>query len=292
MNRPFRFGVTSGSAQSHTAWVELARKAEALGYSTILVPDRTAANVAPFTALSIAAQATSKLRVGTYVLVNDYRHPALVAKEIAMLDVLSEGRVELGIGVGNFVEDFKQLGIPFDSPGTRIARLEESLQVMLALFTGEEVTFKGKYYTIEGMRGIPKPVQQPHPPILIGGAGRRLLELGARYVDILGIGPSRNPQGTTSQDAPAAEKIEWVRQAAGARFDSIELNQGAFSIEINDSTPITMQQRFGPPRVPVSLEQAIEQLQADREQYGFSYIQVGEHQIENFAPVVARLAGR
>ena len=108
---------------------------------------------------------------------------------------------------------------------------------MLALFTrGEELTFKGKYYTIEGMRGVPKPVQQPHPPILIGGAGRRLLELGARYVDILGIGASRNPHGTTSQDAPMSEKIEWVRQAAGDRFDSIELNQGAFSIEIIDST--------------------------------------------------------
>ena len=208
-----------------------------------------------------------------------------------MLDLLSEGRVELGMGVGRFAADYKQLGIPFDSPGTRIARLEESLQVMAALFTGEEVNFKGKFYTLEGMRGIPTPMQRPHPPLLIGGSGRRLLELGARYVDILGVGQSFNPQGTTSQDAPMSDKIQWIRQAAGDRFDSIELNQGAFFIEIAGSTPVAAQ-RFGPPTVPVSLEQAIEQLQADRDQYGFSYIQVGEHQMDNFAPVVAQLAGK
>ena len=186
--RPFRFGVVSGNAVSHAEWVSKARRAEELGYAILLVPDHIVIGIAPLTALAVAAEATSTLRVGSLVLGNDFRHPAWLAKEAATLDLLSDGRFELGMGAGYLPADYAQTGLPFDSPGTRIDRLEEALDIVAQLFTGEAVSFSGKHYRVTGLQGRPTPVQRPGPPIFVGGTGRRLLSVAARRADSLGVG--------------------------------------------------------------------------------------------------------
>lgn len=294
MSKPFRFGIVS-AASSHDAWVGLARRAEELGYSTLLMPDRVMMGLSILTALSVAAEATTSLRVGSYVFANDYRHPALLAKELASLDVLSNGRVEIGLGAGVGGGDYEQLGIPFDSAGTRISRLEEGLQIIKQFFTEESVNFAGKYYTVQGLRGVPRSVQRPHPPILIGSSGKRLLTIAAREATIISPTPKYNWGGKGEVvDVPLEEKIAWVREAAGERFASLELAQPTYDISITDSPVPAQPQAGGPPfpTRPMTLEQSIEYLLELRERYGFSYIQLSGGQMENFAPVVARLAGK
>src|SRR5260370_14881650 len=167
MHRPFRFGVISGNALSRAEWIAKARKAEELGYTTLLVPDHITVGIAPLTALAVAAQATTSLRVGSLVFCNSFRHPALLAKEVATLDLLSEGRFELGLGAGQLPADYTQTGIPLDATCIRISRLEEALHLMKQVFTGETVNFSGTYYTITEMQGKPIPIQRPHPPIYV-----------------------------------------------------------------------------------------------------------------------------
>src|SRR6266851_1192241 len=158
MHKPFRFGVVVAYAPLHTAWITTARRAEELGYATLLMPDRTnIGGLAPLTALAVAAEATTALRIGSYVFCNEYRHPVLLAREAATLDLLSEGRFELGLGAGVGPAEFQQMGIPFANAGTRVGHLEETLQLLKHLFTEETVNFSGKYYTITEMRGYPRP---------------------------------------------------------------------------------------------------------------------------------------
>ena len=297
MHRPFRFGVVTASAQSHAAWVSLARRAEELGYATLLMPDRPSlGGLAPFTALAVAAESTTSLRVGSYVFCNDYRHPALLAREVATLDLLSDGRFELGLGAGVGPSDYGQLGISFESAGIRVSRLEEALHIIKQLFTEEIVNFSGKYYTITEMKGLPRPVQKPHPPIFIGSTGKRMLSIAAREADIIAITSRMTAQGTDPTDANPEQKVAWVREAAGERFAHLELAQTAYSIMITDSrADVASQARELPsfiPRIPMSVEQAVAHLLEQRERYGYSYIQVNDAQIESFAPVVARLTGK
>jgi probable F420-dependent oxidoreductase len=294
MARPFRFGIVSGGAQSGTEWITRARRIEELGYATLLVVDRTLVGLAPLTALAIAAGATTSLRIGSHVFCNDYRHPALLAKETATLDLLSNGRFELGLGAGAGPMDYKQLGIPFDSPGTRVSRFEEALHIIKQLWSGEVVNFAGQHYTITEMRGLPRPIQQPRPPIFIGSASKRMLSIAAREADIVSPTYKLGAQGIDPTDVPLEEKVAWVRAAAGERFSQLELAQGAYPITITDSGADTLPQAGGPPipKMPMSTEQAVEHLIEQRERYGFSYIQLYEGQMENFAPVVARLAGK
>src|SRR5215472_3131108 len=186
--RPFRFGVATGSAHSRAEWVSKARRAEELGYATLVVADHLSTGLAPLSALAVAAEATTWLRIGSLVFNNDFRHPALLAREAATLDLLSDGRFEFGLGAGYLPEDCTQLGLAFDTPGTRISRLEEAIQLILRLWTQESVTFSGTYYTLKEMREKPKPLQRPHPPLYIGGTAKRILSLAARYADIVGIG--------------------------------------------------------------------------------------------------------
>src|SRR5205085_11460798 len=161
MARPFRFAVVSVGAPALDAWSGLARRAEELGYSTLVMPDRLQTPLAIHTALAVAAAVTTRLRVGSHVFVTDFRHPALVAREMATLDALSGGRVELGLGAGVSPSDYQTLGVPFDSPGTRVGRVEEAVQIMKALFSGEPVNFAGRYYTVTNLRTGVRPVQQP-----------------------------------------------------------------------------------------------------------------------------------
>ncbi|GCE09773.1 TIGR03621 family F420-dependent LLM class oxidoreductase [Dictyobacter aurantiacus] len=294
MLKPFRFGVVGGNAQSRESWISFARRVEELGYSSLLLPDRTQMNVAPFAALAVAATAATTLRVGSYVFCNDYRHPAVLAKEAATLDLLSDGRFELGIGAGVGPEDYNQLGLPFDSAGTRVGRVEEAVTIIKQFFTEERVNFKGKYYTVTDLPALPKPAQRPHPPIFIGSASQRMLSIAARHADIVSPTIKFARPGETINDVPLEQKVEWIRAAAGERFEQLEFSQSDFGLTITDSTAQVFHITGGPrmPQKFMSTEQAVEYLLEQREQLRFSYIHVNAGQMENFAPVVARLAGK
>src|SRR5215217_5316012 len=234
VHHPFRYGIINEQMTSRQAWLDRARRAEELGYATFLirdhfVPDYFGDQFAPFTALMAAAAATTTLRVGTLVIDNVYRHPGVLAKETATLDLLSDGRFELGLGAGWLKAEYGAAGMPFDPAGTRIDRLEEAIGILKGLFTDGPVTFSGKHYTITGLEGYPKPSQRPHPPIMIGGAGKRVLALAAREANIVHFLPSTIATGTLPDNprdrlsATLEERIAWVREKSGSRFDAIEL---------------------------------------------------------------------
>jgi probable F420-dependent oxidoreductase len=295
MSRPFRFGVVEAQAPSRTAWVTIVRRVEDLGYATLLIPDRmNVGSLAPTPALAVAASVTTSLRVGSYVFCNGYRHPVLLAREAATLDLLSDGRFEPGLGTGVSAFEFQQMGIPFGSAGARVDHLAETLQIMKRLFTEETVSFTGKYYTITEMKGYPRPVQKPHPPILVAGAGERMLKLASREADIIAIGSKITARGADPADATLEQKIAWIKEAAGDRFADLELCQTIFDLEITDSGTARSPQPGGwsIPGRPLTTEQAVAHLLEQRERYGFSYLQVSAGQVENFAPVVAQLAGK
>ena len=280
--KAFRFGVVSGGHPSRSAWIALAQRIEEAGYSSLLVPDVLGTPLATITALAVAATVTTKLRVGSYVFVNDYRNPALLAREIATLDQLSDGRVELGLGAGNWPLDFQQFGISFDKAGVRVSRFAEGLSIIKQFFTSETVNFSGEYYTTTALHPVPRAVQQPHPPILIGSSGRRMLTLAAREADIILLTP------------PVEEKLGWIREAAGERFEHLEFGQTAFGIKVTDGPIIATPAFQGMPveARPMTTAQAVEHLLEQRERLGISYIQVQENQLENFTPVLARLNGK
>jgi probable F420-dependent oxidoreductase len=306
--RPFRFGVTAPTPSAGTDWVERARRVEQLGYSILVVPDHFRDHLAPVPALTAAALATTRLRVGSLVFSNDFRHPAVLAKEAATIDVLSGGRFELGLGGGWLRAEYDQTGIPFDAPGTRIERLEEAVTIIKGLLAGERVTFAGGHYTIADLEGRPTPVQRPHPPIAIGGGGRRTLTLAAREASIVGLVPRARRDGsgldlTDLSDAATREKLEWVRAAAGERFDSLEIHaliQAVAVAERRTAAADDLASRFKVARDVVletvyvllgTIDEMCETLQKRRERYGISYLTVFERDMEVFAPVVARLAG-
>ncbi len=293
MNRPFRFGVVAAYATSHSAWITTARRAEELGYATLLMPDRTTiGSFAPFPALAVAAEATKTLRVGSYVFCNEYRHPVILARDAATLDVLSEGRFELGLGAGVGAYEAQQMGMPFADAGVRVGHLEETLKLIKQLFTEETVNFNGKYYTVTEMKGNIPPAQKPHMPILVAGAGERMLKLAAREADIIAVGSKITARGVDTTDATMEQKIAWIKEASGERFAVLELSQTVYGLVITDSKASVSNQGPPIPKKQVSTEEAVAQLLEQRERFGFSYIQVFEGQMENFAPIVARLAGQ
>lgn len=295
MSRPFRFGVVVAYAPSHTAWNATARRVEELGYSTLLMPDRVSVGtLAPMQALAVAAQATTTLRFGTYVICNGYRHPVMLAREAATLDMLSNGRFELGLGTGVSGDEFQRMGLRFESAGTRFGQLEETLQLLKLLFTEETVNFSGKYYTVTELKGKIRTVQQPYPPLLVAGAGERMLKLAAREANIIAIGSKIGACGADPTDASLEQKIAWIKEAAGPREADLELSQTIFDIEITDSAVAPAPQSGGwvVPQRSFSTEQAVAHLLEQRERYGFSYLQISQRQMENFAPVLARLSGK
>lgn len=231
MVRPLRFSTQAGAAASGEEWMARARRLETLGYSALLIPDHVIGTQlwSIFPALTAAATATSKLRVGTLVIANDFRNPLLLAREFATLDLVSGGRAEIGLGAGWALRDYESLGIPYDRGRVRVERLAESVRVMKRLFTEEKVTHEGRYYRLKEAQLGPKPVQRPHPPIHIAGGGREILSLAGREADIVGIiamvggaGRVREQREVTAE--ASVEKIGWVREAAGDRFDEIELS--------------------------------------------------------------------
>lgn len=309
MTRPFRFAAQIAKAPTKAAWGEAARKAEDLGYSTLTMPDHFGDQLAPVPAMMAAADATTDLRIGTLVFDNDYRHPLLLAKEAATLDLLSDGRLELGLGAGWMRTDYTQSGIAYDPPATRVDRFEEGIAVLKGLMGDGPFSFHGKHYTITEHDGLPKPVQRPHPPIIIGGGGRRVLSVAAREADIVSINPNLREGLGGAETAPdtvparTTRKVEWVRQAAGPRFAQLELSVlVGFCMFTDDPLPIAeaMAPAFGgitaeeALHVPLcligSVDAMVEELQRRREEWGFSYVAI-EGPWEEFGAVISRLAG-
>ncbi|HEV8671869.1 MAG TPA: TIGR03621 family F420-dependent LLM class oxidoreductase [Candidatus Limnocylindria bacterium] len=228
--RPMRFATQSGSAANGQAWIDRARRLEMLGYGTLAMPDHMIGGAwAAMPALAVAAAVAPKLRVGTLVIDNDFRNPTVFARECATLDVLTNGRFELGIGAGWLDRDYESTGIHFDRGRVRVARLAEAVTLMKRLFTEEQVTFAGTYYTVEKAEVRPKTVQEPHPPLLIAGGGPDILALAGREADIVAIvppgitGSGKIPPESFTLDT-MREQIGIVRAAAGERFGEIELS--------------------------------------------------------------------
>ncbi|HUF32687.1 MAG TPA: TIGR03621 family F420-dependent LLM class oxidoreductase [Acidimicrobiales bacterium] len=308
-HHPFRFGIQLANAADGPAWAALARKAEDLGYSSLLMPDHFGDQLAPVPALVAAAAATTELKVGALVWDNDYKHPVVLAKEAATIDVLSGGRLEFGIGAGWMRSDYDGAGMPYDPPGVRISRMEEAITIIKGLLAGETVTFTGEHYRVDAMEGTPRPVQQPGPPIIIGGGGKRVLSIAGREADIVGInvnlaageiGPDAGPNATAEA---TAQKVAWVRDAAGDRFDEIELNVLVFLAIVTDDREGTAAAMAGgfnirpdqalqvPHALVGNVDEICEDLRQRRDDHGLSYITFNEGAFEAMAPVVARLAG-
>ena len=313
--RPFRFLAPMPRLdQPAGRWRDAVRRIEDLGFATVSISDHFTRGwvMEPVVAMTAAAAATERLRVLSLVLGNDYRHPVLVHKAMATLDVLSEGRVEIGVGAGWMRSDYQAAGIPYDEPAARIDRLEESVTVLKGLFGPGPLTFAGDHYRISGLDGLPKPVQRPHPPLLVGGGGRRVLSVAGRHADIVSVNPSLRDGVVTAElltDATAEridQKVAWVREAAaaaGRRPEEVELQlnllvcqvatgPGQASLAVSSlagaADPTLLEK--SPAVLAGSVGQCVEALQERRERFGISYVNLGGD-VEAVAPVVARLAG-
>lgn len=316
-SHPLRFGVIDESSQTKAMLLHRAQQAERLGYATFLLRDHFVAGefahqLAPIAGLMAAAAATTTLRIGSLVFANDYRHPAVLAKEAATIDVLSDGRFELGIGAGWLKAEYEETGLIFDPAGMRVERLRESVQILKALFGQEIVTYRGHHYSLTQYASFPKPVQRPRLPIMIGAGAKRMLELAAQEADIIGILPKAVAAGSISDD-PAErlaetieQKVAWIRDAAGERFRQIELSmvvsvmytphraeRAAQLIHERQWQGVTVEHVLAMPAMLIGTETEIaEKIQAVRARFGFSYFVVSDAAIETFAPLVQALTGK
>jgi probable F420-dependent oxidoreductase len=306
---PFRFALQASNAASPAAWKELARKTEDLGFSTLYVPDHLEDQWAPMIALTVAAEATTSLLVGTLVLDNDFRHPVILAKEAATLDVVTGGRFELGMGAGWMLTDYAQSGIPMDPPAVRIERLAESLQIMKSLWSTGRATFAGTHYAVTEAVGTPNPVTPGGPPLVIGGGGKRILTLAGEQADVVSIVPSlaAGVMGAEMAAESVVEKyrdrIDWVRASAGERADDLEFQCWTAVVQVVPNAaemfetlaPVVGLTAAQLQEAPIALigtaNEITETLRKRREEFGFSYIVVHEASMEALAPVISELAG-
>jgi probable F420-dependent oxidoreductase len=320
--RPFRFAVQAFEATSSKDWLDTARRVEGLGYTTLFTTDHyfgpgsiaetsghRPVDVAPIAAMTAAAMVTNDLRVGCRVFNVDLHQPVVLAKELATLDMLSDGRVEVGLGAGWVQAEYEGLGVPMDRAGVRIERLGEVVGLIRAHWSGEELAVDGKYVHAHGFSGLPAPVQTPHPPIFIGGGREKILTLAGRVADIVSFNfdNSAGKLGASSVASSGADetaqKLEWVRAGAGDRFDEIELEIGAYFVAVKDDpgpSITAMAQRFGvseealgahPHALIGTVDSICDALQERRERFGLSYVTVAQRNMEEFAPVVTRLTG-
>lgn len=307
MTRPFRFGIQSRTLGPRADWLDGLRRTEAAGFDTYVVMDHFVRGLDPVATLGAAAAATTTLRLGSMVFSNDFRHPVVLAKALATVDVLAEGRLEIGIGAGWLRDEYDQAGIPFDPPGTRIDRMVEAIHLMKRAFAEERVTFEGEHYRTEALDLVPKPVQRPHPPFVIGGGSKRVLSVAAREAATVNITTRALPDGSKDTADMTPErldtKIGWVRDAAGDRFGEIELAAMVSDVIVTDdragaaadlaaSLGVTPEQALASPHVLIGTpEQMADDLRQRRERYGMSYFTVVEGYLDALAPVVALLAG-
>ena len=319
--RPIRFGFTGGASAKREKLLDSAREVEALGYSTYGLADHFVRPLAPLIAGQAVADATTTLRITQTVLAQDFREPAVLAKELATLDVLSGGRLQVGLGAGWLRQEYEDAGLRFDPAPVRIERLEETAVILKGLFGGEPFTFEGEHFRIDHLQGTPTPAQRPRPPIMIGGGGPKVLSVAARQADIVQLMPS-NPGGRSRLDPSQfsaeaiEEKVGWIRDAAGSRFDEIELSAQLLECAVTDRPEehlgdfadriATVTQRMGGARVtfdaedlrkaPIvavgSLDDVCERLVDTRDRYGISYCAAPiDARPEVLAPVIEALAG-
>ncbi|MEV0229272.1 TIGR03621 family F420-dependent LLM class oxidoreductase [Nonomuraea sp. NPDC050786] len=300
--RRFRFGAVVREAESGEAWAEKARRLEGQGYDVLLVPDHLVGpRFAPIAALTAAACATTRLQVGTLVFANDFRHPAVLAKEAATLDLLSGGRLEVGIGTGWLAGDYAGAGLVLEPPGVRVERLREAVAVLKGLWGDGAFSYQGRHYRIDGLDQRPKPVRKPRPPIVLGGGGARTLRLAAQEADVVNIGMRVRPDGTGPDEKDGGltaflDKLEAVREAAGERYAGLELGTSVMQIgerkaeeawSAADSSSLV-----GTPQVLLGTRaDIIDKLRYWRDEHDISYFVVHhERDLDTFAPVVEELA--
>lgn len=307
-HHPFRFGLQASGAPDRASWAALARKAEDLGFATLTVADHLRDQFATTPAMMAAADATTTLRIGSVVYCNDFHHPAMLAKEAATIDVLSDGRLELGVGAGWMPEDYDQAGVAMHSAGVRIDRLAEAVTIIGGLLGPDPVTFTGAHYQIDGLVGTPTPVQTP-VPLFLGGGGRRMLTLAGAQADIVGLnidmrsGRIGTESGASATDTATDAKLAWIAAGAGDRFTSLELQVRVQLATITDD-PVGLAAALGPAfglsadealasphALAGPLGQLIEVCQYRRERFGISYVTVPVESIDEMAPLVAALAG-
>jgi probable F420-dependent oxidoreductase len=305
---PFRFTLQGSRCRTVAEFTELARKAEDLGYQAVTIADHFDGQVGPLVALAAAAQVTTTLELGTLVLANDYRHPVVAAKEIASLDELSGGRVIFGLGAGWALDDYEHAGLTLDRPGVRIDRLTEALDVYDALFAGEPVSFHGTHYRVDGIVGAPRPVRQPRPTLLIGGGGKRMLQLAASRADIVAVNVNLSGgriDASVGPDATAErtdQKVAWIREAAASRATAPRLQVRIHVAAVSDDrqgmaellaeglglTPA--EALLSPFQIVGSVDEIVDLIVARRDRWDFTDIGLSSGALEEFAPVVARLA--
>jgi probable F420-dependent oxidoreductase len=306
---PFRFAVQVSNAASTDAWKALARKIEDLGYSTLYIPDHLDDQWAPLIALTVAAEATTTLWVGTLVLDNDFRHPVVLAKEAATMDVVTGGRFELGLGAGWMRADYDASGIPMEPAAVRIAKLAEGLEIMRAMWRDGTATFEGQHYQVHGAKGTPAPTTPGGPPLVIGGGSQRILTLAGQVADTVSIVPSLAAGAFGVEMAAEAvlekytDRVAWAREAAGDRADQLEFQCWTAAVqvvpnaaEVFDSLAAVFsltpaQLRAAPLALIGTTGEIVETLQERRDSLGFSYIVVHEAEMEALGPVIAELAG-
>lgn len=320
--RPFRFAVQSFAPASAQEWRDQARRAEALGFSAFHLADHVIGpgpklaatrhpvqTVAAIPAMAVAAEATSTIRVGCRVLCVDYRQPVMLAKELATLDFFSGGRLEMGLGAGWLANEYDAMGVPFDRPGVRLDRLSEVIALLRACFGEGEVNLEGQHVRATGFEAVPKPVQRPMPPLMIGGGSPRVLGIAGREADIVSLNFDNSsgqigPKGVGSSTAELTDaKIGWIREAAGDRFDDLELEIAAYFTVVTpkpDAALGAMAPMFGlepeqlaehPHALIGPVDALIDRLVERRERFGISYVTFGVSVMDEVAPIVERLAG-
>jgi len=311
--KPFRFAAGIRNTASRAEFVDAVREMEQLGYSSLMLSDHLVDQFAPISALGVAAAVTSTLRLGTFVFNNDLRHPVVLAQELATLDRLSDGRLEIGMGAGWNKPEYEGAGIPYDPGATRIDRLAESMTIMKGLFAEGPVDFEGRFYRVKGFEDLPRPIQRPHPPFFVGGGSPKLLRFAAQNAQIAGIAPRVLADGKADVMgctlAGSEKKIAIIKEAAGPRFDQLEINTyPSLSAKVtNQARPAArevaerLRRRYGvdlserdileSPHVFIgSVDSLVEKFQMLRERLGTNHIFVGED-FSDFAPVVERLSG-
>ena len=313
--RPFRFGVSLNHAPDRRSWQRQSRLAEAVGFDTLLVADHLVDTLSPLAALLTAAEATDRLRVGTFVMNNDFRHPVLLAREAATLGLLTEGRFELGLGAGHMKFEYDEAGMEFDTPSVRVARLAESVRIIRAMLDGEAVTFTGQHYRLTEHQGWPVLDPDHRVPLLIGGNGRRVLTIASRHADIVGFTGFSQIEGERGVNLShfsgegLARQVDLVKERAGDRFDQLELNALIQRVIVTDHRRsaaerlaadwglLTTDEVLDSPFLLIgTAQQMAEALAERRERFGISYwVTLAERpwadqRIETLAPVIELLA--
>jgi probable F420-dependent oxidoreductase len=310
--RRFRFGLDVGDNFGRDEFVSLVRRADSSGFSTVTGPDHIGSRLAAvLPMLSVAAEVSSRLRISPMVLANDFRHPVVLAKDSATMDILSEGRFELAIGTGWIKPQFDAAGIRYDPPSKRVDRFEEAIVVIKGCWSGQPFSFEGNHYHVTEIT-CPRPFQRPHPPILIAGGGPRMLKIAGREANIVSLAPvtpgssafDNFGRDLTNSGSRVASQIDWIRQGAGPRFDDIELSVFAHHVAVTENaehereelgakTGTTPDEIANSPHMLIGpVSSIVETLLERRERHGISYVVFDSADLDTIEPVIDRLEGQ